>query len=546
MGIGYLPLTTRDHAPDRVARASARRRPAPSGPAPRRARRARDPGAARRERPRDRRRVPRGRAALPGARGSRARPRASAGRSARRREVILAGGAFNTPQLLMLSGHRAARGAGAPRHRGPRGPARRGPEPPGPLRGRRGEPDGLRPLEGPGGGPLRPGRSAVPGVGGPAARSLREQRRDPRRERALRAGAPPARPLLLRRSWRSSRATTPATRRRSPSASTTSRGRSSRRTPATGRARCPSARPTRGSRRTSTSATSRKAATRRARTSTRSSPASSSSGASTPGSSARGSSPRRRFPGEHVRTDAELRDFVRAHAWGHHAVLHVPDRAARAGRRADRGLPRARHAGPARGRRLGVPADPGLLSRERGLHGRREGGRRHPRRGGRADHSAPGARSREEAIDMAYDVPQLLKMSQKELDDLFTKSSPGDIPDGEAQGTAIVAPGTTYSAEHRDARQPLRLAGQDLRRQEGRPEEPDPAVRVQRHHRQDLQGAELARRQGVHRPRLLGHLAGRAVDPRRDPADRPRPLPRQGLLEPEAPHGLRPEVLSGP
>ena len=48
---------------------------------------------------------------------------------------------------------------------------------------------------------------------------------------------------------------------------------------------------------------------------------------------------------------------------------------------------------------------------------------------------------------MAYDVPQLLKMSQTELDDLFTKSSPGDIPDGEAQGTAIVAPGTTYSAE---------------------------------------------------------------------------------------------------
>jgi len=48
---------------------------------------------------------------------------------------------------------------------------------------------------------------------------------------------------------------------------------------------------------------------------------------------------------------------------------------------------------------------------------------------------------------MAYDVAQLLKMSQKELDDLFTQSSPGDIPDGEAQGTAIVAPGTTYSAE---------------------------------------------------------------------------------------------------
>ena len=48
---------------------------------------------------------------------------------------------------------------------------------------------------------------------------------------------------------------------------------------------------------------------------------------------------------------------------------------------------------------------------------------------------------------MAYDVPQLLKMSQAQLDDLFTKSEPGDIPDGEAQGTAIVAPGTAYTGE---------------------------------------------------------------------------------------------------
>lgn len=46
---------------------------------------------------------------------------------------------------------------------------------------------------------------------------------------------------------------------------------------------------------------------------------------------------------------------------------------------------------------------------------------------------------------MAYDVPQLLKMSQAQLDELFTKSAPGEIPDGEANGTAIVAPGTTYN-----------------------------------------------------------------------------------------------------
>ena len=48
---------------------------------------------------------------------------------------------------------------------------------------------------------------------------------------------------------------------------------------------------------------------------------------------------------------------------------------------------------------------------------------------------------------MAYDVKQLLTMSQAQLDQLFTDSTAGAIPNGEADGTAIVAPGTTYSAE---------------------------------------------------------------------------------------------------
>ncbi|MGH7798420.1 MAG: hypothetical protein ACREQ2_26450 [Candidatus Binatia bacterium] len=46
---------------------------------------------------------------------------------------------------------------------------------------------------------------------------------------------------------------------------------------------------------------------------------------------------------------------------------------------------------------------------------------------------------------MAYDVEKLLSMSQTELDALFTNSPVGDIPDGEAEGTAIVAPGTKFS-----------------------------------------------------------------------------------------------------
>jgi hypothetical protein len=46
---------------------------------------------------------------------------------------------------------------------------------------------------------------------------------------------------------------------------------------------------------------------------------------------------------------------------------------------------------------------------------------------------------------MAYDATQLLAMSQAQLDDLFRASPPGDIPNGPAKGTAIIAPGTRFS-----------------------------------------------------------------------------------------------------
>lgn len=46
---------------------------------------------------------------------------------------------------------------------------------------------------------------------------------------------------------------------------------------------------------------------------------------------------------------------------------------------------------------------------------------------------------------MAYDVEKLMQMSQDELDALFAGAEAGPIPDGEAEGTAIVAPGTLFT-----------------------------------------------------------------------------------------------------
>jgi hypothetical protein len=45
---------------------------------------------------------------------------------------------------------------------------------------------------------------------------------------------------------------------------------------------------------------------------------------------------------------------------------------------------------------------------------------------------------------MDYDVPKLLSMPQAELDDLFKASPAGDVPNGPAKGTAIIAPGTVF------------------------------------------------------------------------------------------------------
>jgi len=48
---------------------------------------------------------------------------------------------------------------------------------------------------------------------------------------------------------------------------------------------------------------------------------------------------------------------------------------------------------------------------------------------------------------MAYEIQQLLRMTQPQLDELFTASPAGDIPDGEGKGTAIIGAGSALTPE---------------------------------------------------------------------------------------------------
>ncbi|MBV8343727.1 MAG: hypothetical protein JO190_01875 [Candidatus Eremiobacteraeota bacterium] len=65
-------------------------------------------------------------------------------------------------------------------------------------------------------------------------------------------------------------------------------------------------------------------------------------------------------------------------------------------------------------------------------------------------------------MDATIDTGRLLSMSQRELDDLFSASSAGPIPSGEARGTAIIAPGTPYSQEIAQAVNVFAWQGKDF------------------------------------------------------------------------------------
>ena len=79
-------------------------------------------------------------------------------------------------------------------------------------------------------------------------------------------------------------------------------------------------------------------------------------------------------PGKQVESDADLRDYVRHTAWGHHASCSLLYRTAGAEWRTVQRFPRAWYPRAAGGGCFGLPAHPWFLHRERGLHDWREGG----------------------------------------------------------------------------------------------------------------------------------------------------------------------------
>jgi hypothetical protein len=68
---------------------------------------------------------------------------------------------------------------------------------------------------------------------------------------------------------------------------------------------------------------------------------------------------------------------------------------------------------------------------------------------------------------MAAAVPDLLRMSESELDDLFRQSDAGEIPDGEAKGTAFVEPGTQLAGPAAKLVQYLAWKGKVFNREQG-------------------------------------------------------------------------------
>ncbi len=68
---------------------------------------------------------------------------------------------------------------------------------------------------------------------------------------------------------------------------------------------------------------------------------------------------------------------------------------------------------------------------------------------------------------MPLDLPDLLNMGKNELDELFRRSPAGELPDGDADGIVLVAPGTDVSTIASKIIHLVAWRGKVFRRQHG-------------------------------------------------------------------------------
>ncbi len=143
---------------------------------------------------------------------------------------------------------------------------------------------------------------------------------------------------------------------------------------------------------------------------------------------------------------------------------------------------------------------------------------------------------------MPMDVHTLFQMTQAQLDELFTKSKAGPIPDGPATGTAIIAPGP--SSRPRSPPQSTCSPGKGKNF--------DAKHGVLRN-RISVLGLNAIVAEVYKGPSWLDQKecivldysktsTGGPVDPRRDPADRAGDVPREGVRGQEAVDRLRASV----
>ena len=202
-------------------------------------------------------------------------------------------------------------------------------------------------------------------------------------------------------------------------------------------------------------------------------------------------------------------------------------RLADAGLAADQQRPRARGDGPHErldASRLGFATDDlCVAARDEGgeLAHRASIGRPSPAvvaRGGAVVRSA--RRHPWRGASMALAVKDLLEMSESELDELFRRSPPGEIPDGNAEGTILVTEGPKINKLTDRIARAVAWQGKVFDREKGDLRNKVGPFRLQARPREGLQGGELVRRQGDDRPRLLEDVVRREGGPRRDPRGR--------------------------